>query len=193
MTINEDYYVINRAGGSQYPLLEWDQRSGIFSKGLPVTVTEPIKLRLGAPVPKKPVMVDYHSLPEPVVGQKIFNVLNPLDIDGTQLHPADVKMPDGEKLRYWLLHVFNEIICVDRDKSKVSLSRSGRVQGIDRLVLDEDILQNIPLEKRLIFVLKESVSTCLFHKSIMDAVMAVNPVGCRFFPVTSWNDDSSFT
>jgi hypothetical protein len=192
MTINKDYYVIDRAGGSQYPLLEWNQLSLIFYKGKPVTVTEPVKLRLGAPVPKNPVMVDYHSLPKPVVGQKIFNVLNPLNIDGTQLLPADVEMPDGEKLRYWLLHVFNKITCLDRDKSICDID-DGYVMDIERLVLDEDILQNIPVEKRLVFVLKESVSTCLFHKSIMDAVMAVNPVGCRFFPVTSWNDDSSFT
>ncbi len=193
MSLNDEYYVIERAGGSEYPLLAWNQKSGAFYKSKPVPVTEPIKLRLGAPVPSSPVMADYHSLPEPVIGYKIVDVLDPLSIDGIQLVPADVEMPDGEKLRYWLIHVFNEIACVDLNKSICTIDEDdGDIMDIEHLVLDEQILSDIPLEKRLIFVLEESVSTYLFHESIMKAIMGVEPVGCRFFRVASWNDSAGF-
>jgi len=194
MSINDEYYVIERAGGSEYPLLEWNQRSITYNKGKPVPLTDPIKLRLGAPVPDNPVMVDYHSLPRPVIGQKIVDALDPLSVDGIQLVPADVEMPDGGNLRYWLIHVYNRIACVDRMLSKAKFSDvlPGRATTIDHLVLDEKILSDIPLEKRLIFVLEESVSTYLFHESIMKAVMEVEPVGCRFFRVAGWNDSAGF-
>ena len=45
----------------------------------------------------------------------------------------------------------------------------GDILDIKTLVLDEDILSDIPLERRLIFVLAESTSTYLFHQSIKDA------------------------
>ncbi|EKE6108920.1 hypothetical protein OWA38_003009 [Vibrio cholerae] len=196
MSINDEYYVIERAGGSEYPLLEWhdDENRSPFYKRRHVPITKPIKLELGPPVPDRPVMVDYHSLPEPVIGQKIVDVIDPLSIDGIQLVPADVEMPSGENLRYWLLHVLTKIACMDRSLSKAKFSDvlPGRATTIDHLVLDEKILSDIPLEKRLIFVLEESVSTYLFHESIMNAIMSVEPVGCRFFRVAGWNDSAGF-
>ncbi len=65
-------------------------------------VSEPIKLCLGPPIPDQPVMVDYHSLPKPVVGERIKNVLEPLHIGGTQLIPAHIPVGD-DVYDYWLL------------------------------------------------------------------------------------------
>ncbi len=191
--ITQDYFVIERGGSNNYPLLEWDQNAGPFRKGKPVTVTEPIKLRLGAPVPAHPEMVDYHSLPRPVVGERIKNLLEPMNIDGIQLIPARIPV-EGRMHDYWLLHVFNEISCLDRDKSKCAYSKRGRVIDIKDLVLDEAVLQAIPLEKRLIFVLGESTSTYLFHRSIKDAIMALEPApkGLQFFCADVWGSDAVF-
>ena len=191
--INQEYFVIERGGSNNYPLLEWDQSSGLFDKGKPVTVTEPIKLRLGAPVPAKPEMVDYHSLPEPVIGERIKNLLEPMNIYGIQLIPANISVEE-EIYHYWLLHVFHEISCLDKDKSICAYSKRGRVIDIKHLVLDENILQEIPLEKRLIFVLRESTSTYLFHRSIKDSIMALDPAskGIQFFCADVWGSDVVF-
>ena len=192
--INQDYFVIESGGSNNYPLLEWDQKAGMFRKGKPVTVTEPIKLRLGAPVPAQPEMVDYHELPEPVVGKRIKNLLEPMDIFGIQLIPARIPV-ENEIYNYWLLHVFNEIICVDREKSILEIDEDdGGILDIAQLVLDEKILQEIPLEKRLIFVLRESTSTYLFHRSIKDAIMALDPApkGVQFFCANVWGSGAVF-
>jgi len=192
--LNQDYYVIKRGGSNNYPLLEWDQSSGMFDKGKPVTVTPPIKLRLGAPVPDKPEMVDYHSLPEPVVGERIKNILEPMTLYGTQLIPARIPVEDNV-YDYWLLHVFNEIACIDREKSILEIDEDdGDVLDIEQLALDEKVLQEIPLDKRLIFVLKESTSTYLFHRSVKEAIMALEPApqGVQFFRADQWGSAAVF-
>ena len=57
--MSTDYFVVTRAGSDRFPLQEWDEDGGPFYRSEPVAVTEPIKLRLGPPVPPDPVIVDY--------------------------------------------------------------------------------------------------------------------------------------
>jgi hypothetical protein len=191
--MQSDYFVIERAGPSSYPLLQWDQSPSAFRKGTAVDVTEPIQLRLSKPVPRNPVMVDHHCLPEPVFSPRIRDVLEPLNLYGVQLVPADVKVKDGDVRRYWMLHVYNEIPCVDRENSVFKLSPSGLLMlSIDKLALDERVLGEIPPEQRRVFVLAESTSTYFCHKSVADLVLALQPEGLRFIPADRWNDSAGF-
>ncbi|NMO17707.1 hypothetical protein HPC49_30785 [Pyxidicoccus fallax] len=187
-----DYFVIMRAGPSSYPLLAWDEYRVGFVRPAPVNVTAPVQLRLGAPVPRTPVMVDYHSLPEPVVSERIKNSLALLDLFGLQLVPADVKVKQDDVRRYWLLHVFNWIACINLQHSACTFYPDGDVLGIDRLVLDEEVLQDIPLERRRVFVLEESPSVYLFHHSVVEHILALQPEGLRFIRVDQWNDSAGF-
>lgn len=190
--MQSDYFVIERAGPSSYPLLQWDQSASAFRKSTAVEVTEPIRLRLSKPVPRNPVMVDHHCLPEPVFSPRIRDVLEPLNLYGVQLIPADVKVKDGDVRRYWMMHVYNEISCVDRARSVFKLSPSGLMMlSIDKLVFDERVLGEIPLERRLVFLMKEdTVYFC--HKSVADLVLALQPEGLRFIPADRWNDSAGF-
>lgn len=195
MSVNTEYYVIGRANNNNHPLLGWGQSSLPFNKGKPVQVTEPIKLVLGPPIPDHPVMADYHSLPRPVIGKKIKDVLEPLNIDGIQLVPAKVDARDKGLgvLDYWLVHVFNEIECMDKDKSISTYDSLGDASDIKKLVLSETELNPIPLDMRLIFRLAECSPTHLFHQSIVDKILAVKPEGVRFIRVDQWSHGSSFT
>ncbi|HYO60235.1 imm11 family protein [Archangium sp.] len=187
-----DYFVLERAGPSNYPLLEWDALYWGFGKPQPVAIKEPVRLRLGDPVPRKPVMVDHHSLPEPVISTRLKEVLEPLELFGVQFVPADVKVREGEVLRYWLVHVYNEISCLDRQQAKFTTLPSGRIFDFDRLVLDEKVLGEIPLERRRVFILAEWRSAYLFHRSIVEKVLALQPEGLRFFRVDEWSDSAGF-
>lgn len=190
--MQSDYFVIMRSGPSSYPLLAWDEFRLGFARPAPVNPSPPVQLRLGTPVPRNPVMVDYHSLPEPVVSERLKDTLESLDLFGLQPVPADVKVTPEDVRRYWLLHVFNRIACIDRQHSKISLSPRGTVLGIDKLVLDEAVLRDIPLERRRVFVLAESPSTHLFHQSVAEQVLALQPEGLRFLRVDQWNDSAGF-
>jgi hypothetical protein len=192
--MQSDYFVLERAGSNLYPLLGWDQSGSAFYKKKPVTVSEPVRLRLGEPIPPKPVMVDHHSLPEPVVSKRLRDVLEPLRLHRTQLIPADVKVSDGDVRQYWLLHVFNEIAGLDLNHSVCDRYADGEVFSIEKLILDEKALGAIPLQERQVFVLAEDISVYLFHQAVVERVMSVMPPpeGLRFIPAAQWNASIGF-
>jgi hypothetical protein len=93
-------------------------------------------------------MVDYYSLPRPVVAPRIRDALELLGLDGVQWVPADVSVRPGDVRRYWLLHVYRELACIDREHSQLDVDEDdGAVLGIEKLVLDEQTLQEVPLER----------------------------------------------
>jgi hypothetical protein len=191
--MRHEYFVLLRARAQQHPLLAWGQSYRAFLKARPVEVLEPVKLRLGEPVPPRPVMVDHHSLPSPVVSSRVKEVLEAAQLQGVQLVPADVQAGD-EVLRYWLVHMWRRLACVDRKHSALTLDPTdGDILDIDKLVLDEDVLRDIPLQERLAFRLEEAV-VHVFHRSVVDRVMSLTPPaeGLRFIPVSDWNDSAGF-
>ncbi|WP_164021426.1 imm11 family protein [Pyxidicoccus trucidator] len=193
--MQSEYFIIERAASNSHPLLGWAQSGSAFYKGKPVTVTEPIRLRLNEPIPAVPVMVDHHSLPDPVFSTRLRDVLEPLQLHRVQLVPADVRVKEDDVRRYWLLHVFNEIACLDRQRSVFDSYSDGDVADIEKLVLHEETLRELPLEKRLVFILAEVTSMCLFHRSVVDRVLSLSPPaeGVRFIPVEAWNDSAGFS
>ncbi|WP_246357170.1 imm11 family protein [Pyxidicoccus fallax] len=163
-------------------------------KAGPVEVREPVTLKLGEPVPPKPVMVDHHSLPAPVVSSRLKEALAPRDLHGVQWVPADVHVGEGDVRRYWLMHMWRQIRCMDRERSDFRAAPSGLfLLSLDRLVLDEAVLREIPLEQRLAFLLEED-TVHLFHRSVVDRVLSLTPPpeGLRFIPVEEWNDSAGF-
>jgi hypothetical protein len=79
---------------------------------------------------------------------------------------------------------YNDIAAMDKEKSEFTKPR--RAYFISKFVLDREALKKIPLEKRLVFVLKEAPSRVVFHKSVVDAIMAENPTGVQFRPIENW-------
>lgn len=194
MALNDDYYVVTRARSQEHPLLAWAESAMAFRKGLEVDVSMPVRLRLGAPVPRYPRMVDFHSLPAPVVSQRLADVLRAVPLPGVQLIPADVEVEEGDTRRYWLVHMWRRLACVDRARSSVTLYPSGDgILDIERLVLDEAVLQEMPLEERLVFRVREVVLH-LVHRTVVERVLALTPPpeGIRFVPVPEWSDGRAF-
>ena len=155
-----------------------------------------MKLRLRDPVSPTFELVDYHQLPDPVVSPKLANVLALLNIHGIQLVPAVVRNPSdpySELHEYFFIHVWNRIACLDKDNSDLECNRDGtRIFGIQKLVLDEKVLNGISLPKRLIFELEEKPSVLLIHASVKSAIESISPKGVRFFKATDWNSDLAF-
>jgi len=194
--LQNDYFIIERENNDNYPLFSWDQTADEFGLGAPAEFIAPVKLRLRDPISPKFEWVDYHQLPDPVVSPSLANVFSKLHIYGIQLIPALVAhyaTPFSEPQNYVFIHVWNRIACLDRDNSELECNRDGtRIFGIQKLVLNENVLHSTPLSNRLIFELEEKSSVLLVHASLKDAIEAVSPKGCRFFKVSDWNSDSSF-
>lgn len=81
---------------------------------------------------------------------------------------------------------------MDKEKSVSTYTDRGTASHISKLVLSETELEPIPLDMRLIFVLKEYTPLYLFHQSIVYKILAVKPEGVRFIRVDQWNHGSSF-
>ncbi|WP_029904951.1 imm11 family protein [Prevotella sp. 10(H)] len=147
---------------------------------------------------KKPEMMDYHTdgVYE-VVSDKIFSVFEPLKIEKIQLVSSSICDKIGGTLlykNYYYLHVYNYIQCLDKKLSDIVMldEELGIIMAINKIVLDKGVLSSIPLEKRLIFRLKESERYVLYHGSVVRKIMESNPSGLRFVKVEDYNQGSAF-
>ena len=193
--IQDEYYIISRENNNSYPLFAWDMDSSLILSKTPIVIKEPIRLRLRKPISAHFEWVDFHLSPYPVFSQHISKALMPINIYGIQFIPTKVRHPklSDEIKDYYLMHVWNQISCLDTNKSELDYDEvDGQIWDIEKLVLDEDKLENIDLSKRLIFELKEKTSVLLVHQSIKAIILELKPKGCRFFPIKSWYSDIIF-
>ncbi|MCI5058725.1 MAG: hypothetical protein MRY83_21615 [Flavobacteriales bacterium] len=189
-----DYYVILSSNEPSVPLLnEDDEGPRYFHKKVEIENPELMKFKIGHPIPKKPVLADYLSTPSSVISKNIFNVLEPLNISGVQLIPAVIRDQINDKLHkdYWALHIINRIQCIDPVLSDCEIQKRT-IAYVKKIVLDKKALEEIPLEERLVFRMKEHSSKQLFHTTIVDIIMSVNPTGIRFIPIEDYNDGTLF-
>jgi hypothetical protein len=193
MTREFEYYRINRKNDDAIPLLDQDDGcpNYLYQENR-IANPEPMLFQIGDPIPRRPKMADYHASPSSVISKKIFDVLEPQNIEGIQLLPSIIRGKNDELFHnYWAIHIFKRIKCVD-DKLSDCIVKSIRLSRVKKLVLDKKILESIPLNKRLIFRLKEDFAYQLFHVSIVESIMAVNPEGIRFTNIEKWHEGSFF-
>ncbi|MHC6203421.1 imm11 family protein [Breznakiellaceae bacterium SP9] len=186
-----EYYVIERAGNKAYPSVKTDDDSEHTTEYIydnqenAIPNPEEMDFVFAEPYPRKPVIGDYFSQTESIVSEKIKDVLEPLKIKGIQLIPATVTSNKGAVYKnYYYIHIYRHIEAMDRETSKYEQRKN--YCSIERFNLDKKILESIPLEERLIFKLKESSTKKLYHKSVVDAIMATNPEGVLFIKVEDW-------
>jgi len=82
---------------------------------------------------------------------------------------------------YLYINCMPEIKCVDLVNSEYDGVDKSGIFGLEKLVLDDSLLSVIPLNQRLIFMMKESARV-LFHKSVVERIMATDPINIIFIP-----------
>lgn len=91
---------------------------------------------------------------------------------------------DNEYKNYWFTNIYQKHSFMDQKKSdKVSNPTSIRWSVVNKMVIDPELINKIPLEDRLIFVPSECTGYLLYHKSIIDLIMSTNPEGLVFVPI----------
>ena len=136
----ENYFVLARENNDSYPLLVFDdyETERHFKRYKPIELSSPVKLSIGKPKPRQPVLVDYHKTPLPVFSEKIRDVLAPMNIFGSQLVPAEIKLR-GKRHPYWILHTINKIDCIDKENSEMKMITPQYIGEITKLVLKRTI------------------------------------------------------
>lgn len=186
-----EYYLIEDDGTPSVPLLMPDKNQNtriLFGRQPVNSLEKPMELCFNPPVPAKPRMVDFHELPSSVFSKKIYDVLQPMNIYGLQLLPATIRGKKDERYDdYWVAYIYNRIACLDMENSEYSVyGDDGKVNFITRFFIDNKKLAEIPLEKRLVFLLEEDMPKRIYHKSVANGIMSVNPIGVRFIPIENW-------
>lgn len=83
---------------------------------------------------------------------------------------------------YLYMNFLQEISCVDLVNSNYSkVYPNGVIMGLVKLVLDDEVLSKIPLNQRLIFTMEQTADV-LFHKSVVERIMATAPINITFTP-----------
>jgi len=198
MNYDKEYYIIERENNDNYPILDWDEErnpegssSSIFSFDEPIDDLGYIaNLIIADPVPEHPELVDYHYMPPDVFSEKSLSNIKDLNINTAQLIPAKIWLNNVKHEEYSIFHIYEEIDCMHIERSQYK--EKAMMFFIEKLSLDESILDEIKLENRLVFMLGEEPSTKIYHQSIVDKIMATNPKGVRFIRIDEWNIGSAF-
>lgn len=172
---NFKYYFIRGKRDDTYPLVNVDLMD--YRRGL----TDKAEVALRNPVPRKPVMTDFHFGNKILLRKRIADVMKSFDMEGVEFIPAEIDVK-GE--------IYDDYVCVvvdnntyeTLDKEKSIYEYKNGMCYIQKLVLDINALDKISLNKRLGMRLKEAPGYYLFHQSVVDAIMALKPEpkGMRF-------------
>lgn len=155
-----------------------------------------IRFRLGEPIPRNPKMGDAHNNAQHlVISDKLKETMQTLQLRNVQYLPASIENFKNAKLyeNYWALHIYNLINCLDKEKSEFdTFGDTNDIVSIDELVFDNEILDKIPLEERLVFALGEKRLYMFFHASVVEKLVALQPQGVVFCSLAKWSDGFPF-
>ena len=192
MSINDDYFVLERENIEVYPVISWGNTEMPAATALPDSTI--LELIWAEPIPENGIMVDYHGMPDAIISEKIKNILDKDNIKDIQLVSSTITAPNNERFeKYYLFHIFNQIECLDHNNSDIDFDDDlGIADNITSFMLDEKKLQSIKLEDRLVFIVKEFPILKIIHKTIKEKILSTSPKGVRFIPIKEWNDDINF-
>ena len=197
-----DYYIAESDSAFTSPLLGVD--NDVDSEGCEflddiekVSENTLVYLTFASPVPRKPAMVDYLNLDgREVFSKKVYDVLKEHDFKGLQLVPVVItsRKKDAVYKDYWVLNVYQEYALLDKDKSVYKRANiMGSWDMLDKMALNEELVLKMPLEDRLAFVSCENPAYVLYHKTLVDIIMSVNPEGIVFVPIEKWYNGISYS
>lgn len=184
---NQEYFYM-RPGHSNYPsLVLWGEQDSIFACAEPIEHESLHFIFDNATMPKKPQMGDGHYLyPTFVVSQRVKDHLEALQLKQVQFVPATIKdKEDTVHGGYYAMHVYNTVHCADLEASEwtPSIRNPERVMSFDRVVLDNAALDEVPLQDRLAIQLGEQRLTHLYHRTVVDHLLKIQPEGIRFYSI----------
>lgn len=197
---NEEYFLLNGVG-AQFPDLEFDgpmsientfklwKREAIDNSVIP--------LRIGDPVPRNPQMADIFNLRSNIaISERMKLLFEDLGLKNVQYIPATIFVKNVVHENYFILHNYNMVRCADMEKS-VYIDRNKknavrRVYDFNKLVLDNEALDKIPLDERLVVYVEESNFSRIYHRSIVKKILELKPKGAAFYQLSTYDPRKPF-
>lgn len=198
---NEEYFYVKETELNYYPTLTYDDEeeeceSELF-RDIQLDDSEARLLCFDKPIPRNPKLGDYHRITQrsPAISEQLKNILESFNLKGVQFIPAVIIDKKGDEHEgYYIVHVHNLIKCMDKEKSTWTPSdkKPGRAFSIDNLVLDNELIDQIPLGDRLVFAVWENSLNILYHRSVVDKLLEIAPQGLTVYRLSKWDPDLPF-
>jgi hypothetical protein len=191
MTENFEYYVIGTIlNDKDYPQLDYlsdsiTEQYIFFNQVKVIQNPQVMEFSLKKPYPDNPATIDHFSCMESIFSEKIKNVLESFKIKDIQFIPAVIKNGKCKEYnKFYFMHIYRHIKALDWKASK--FGNEDGMFTIERYALDHTVLGNIPMEERLVFRLSENASMRIYHKTIVDEIMAKSPKGIEFIKIEEY-------
>lgn len=182
---NQEYFYVLSAGLDSYPSLQYVKDGGNFVEidkleSDDITTKRILGFRNSATIPN-PQLADFHKLKKqsPVISERLKKILESFNFKDTQFLPVLIRDDNGvEHDGYYILHVYNKIKCMDWENSVWEKDRFNKAKAnIISLVLNNEAIDAIPLNERLVFKVWEDSTKLLFHQSIVEKILEAVPTG----------------
>ncbi|MBV7264490.1 hypothetical protein KCG43_20975 [Photobacterium sp. WH24] len=134
---------------------------------------------------------DYHETPEQLVSEKFKNIITKFNLPGIDFYKTNIINGDVIWKEHYFMHIWNHHKAIHHGRSKIDGTYVDDDFTLEVLSLDENVLDKIPLEKRLIFTLEEKPKF-LFHETVVQALREANLTGLSFQRVDEWSIGSAF-
>jgi len=124
-----------------------------------------------------------------VVSPKLYEVLHGIDLEGIQFIPVILMEDDEMKYNdFWYVNLYNvlDVLSVKNCKFQVFYGMLSD-KNLLEIKFDSKKMKEISLEKRLIFRLSLGRSYFIFHESIVEKIMSINPVGFEFIKISDYH------
>ncbi len=197
--LNQEYYVMSMDGANNHPLLDWGNIDFSFVlESNPIeksTLDLPLKIVFGEPYPIEFEMADLLMLSTNLAASETLKeIFEENKIYGVQFIPLEIKSNKGVVITgHYVMHVWNKLPAIDKkDYEGGKPNKFGNILDLHKFSLDENLLKDIPFEKRLIFELAENSTITVIHKSLFEKLNAKNLTGILFFRVDDWDANILF-
>jgi len=127
---------------------------------------------------------NYFKKPYPTMIEEFKKQLVELKIYKTQFFPLIIEHMEEGYEGFYMMHCYNYQFGMHKERSKYR-NRNG-LYFIDSLSLDENVLDKIPEDERLIFRLEERLGMYIVHQRVVDAIEKCGIEGMRFIKVQEW-------
>ena len=172
---NSKYYFVKRKGDQTYPLVAL-QNLGDVQFG----EADTLKVIIKPPVPRNPIMADFLSGSKDIFDKRITDVMQSMNMEGVRFFSTKIEGAKGNIYDNYKCVYVDDNTYELLDKEHSDFTFSSRLYSYKKLVIDREKLSEIPLNKRLGMRLREAPSYYLYHQSVVDAIMELEPTGMYF-------------
>ncbi|KKC97823.1 imm11 family protein [Photobacterium halotolerans] len=135
---------------------------------------------------------DYHEvLPSGLVSDKFKQVLESFQLPGVDFYPTYIENRGRTWDAHYLLHVWQNHRALHPKRSVYDGTYENDRFQLEKMCLNEDVLDKVPLNERLVFRLNEKPHY-LYHESVVVALKAAGLTGVGFLNVQDWGPNSAF-